>query len=168
MNIRWTKSINRKEIKMKKNARILTVVIFIIVLLIATESFAQKGMGRKGNGGWGMGTAYGKMYNPKTVENVGGEVIRVDKITPIKGMSYGVHMTLKTDKETISVHMGPGWFIENQEIKIVPKDKVEVKGSRITFEGKPAIIASEVKKNDKILKLRDENGFPSWSGSRRR
>ncbi len=153
---------------MKKNAGILAVVISILVLLIATESFAQRGMGWKGNGGWGMGTAYSKMYNPKTVETVSGEVIRVDKITPIKGMSYGVHMTVKTDKGTISVHMGPGWFIENQDIKILPKDKVEVKGSRITFEGKPAIIASEVKKGDEILKLRDENGFPSWSGWRRR
>ena len=86
---------------------------------------------------------------------------------PIKGMSYGVHMTVKTDKETISVHVGPGWFIENQDIKIVPKDKVEVTGSRITFEGKPAIIAAEVKKGEEILKLRDENGFPAWSGWRR-
>jgi hypothetical protein len=83
-------------------------------------------------------------------------------------MSYGVHLTVKTDKETISVHMGPGWFIEKQDIKIEPKDKVEVKGSRITFEGKPAIIAAEVKKGDELLKLRDENGFPSWIGWRRR
>ena len=159
---------NRKEIKMKKYVGTLIVVISILVLLIATDSFAQRGMGRKGGGGWGMGTAYGKMYDPKTVETVSGEVIRVDKITPIKGMSYGVHMTLKTDKETISVHMGPGWFIENQKIKIEPKDIVEVKGSRITFEGKSAIIAAEVKKGDEILKLRDENGIPVWSGWRRR
>ena len=55
----------------------------------------KEGMGWKGSGGWGMGTAYGKMYNPKTVETVSGEVISVDKITPIKGMSYGVHMTVK-------------------------------------------------------------------------
>ena len=153
---------------MKKNAGILTSAISILVLLFATESFAQRGMGWKGSGGWGMGAAYGKMYDPKTVETVSGEVISVDKITPVKGMSYGVHLTVKTDKETISVHMGPGWFIENQDIKIEPKDNVEVKGSRITFEGKPAIIAAEVKKGDEMLKLRDENGFPVWSGWRRR
>ena len=111
---------------------------------------------------------YGKMYNLSTVETISGEVVSVDKITPTKGMSYGIHMTVKTDKETISVHMGPGWFIENQDIKIEPKEKVEVKGSRITFEGKPALIAAEVKKGDEILKLRDENGFPVWSGWRRR
>lgn len=153
---------------MKKNASILTAVISILVLLFAAGSFAQKGMGWKGSGGWGMGTAYGKMYNPGTVETISGEVVSIDKITPAKGMSYGIHMTVKTDKETISVHMGPGWFIENQDIKVEPKDKVDVKGSRITFEGKPALVAAEVRKGDEILKLRDDNGFPAWSGWRRR
>jgi hypothetical protein len=52
-------------------------------------------------------------------------------------------------------------------VKIEPKDKVEVTGSRITFDGKPAIIAAEVKKGDEALKLRDDNGFPVWSGWRR-
>jgi uncharacterized secreted protein with C-terminal beta-propeller domain len=153
---------------MKKNVVILVAVISVIVLFFATESFAQRGMKWKGSGGWGMETPYGKMYNPKTVETISGEVVSVDKITPMSGMSYGVHMTIKTDKETISVHMGPGWYIENQDIKIEPKDKIEVKGSRITFQGKPAIIAAEVKKRDEILKLRNENGFPYWSGWRRR
>jgi predicted Abi (CAAX) family protease len=75
---------------------------------------------------------------------------------------------VKTEKETISVHLGPGWYIENQDVKIEPKDKVEIKGSRITFQGKPALIAAEVKKGDKTLELRNESGFPVWSGWRRR
>ena len=161
------KTIKRKKCNMKKIG-ILVTAISILSILLVTDSFAQRGMKWKGSGGWGMGTAYGKMYNLKTVETISGEVVSVDKITPAKGMSYGVHMTVKTDNETISVHIGPGWFIENQDIKIEPKDKVEIKGSRIIFEGKPAIIAAEVKKGDEILKLRDENGFPAWSGWRRR
>jgi len=164
----WVILTNRKETIMKKHVGTLTAVISVLVLLYATESFAQRGMGWKGSGGWGMGTAYGKIYNPKTVEIISGEVVKVDKIKPIKGMSYGVHVTVKTDRETLSVHVGPGWFIENQDIKIEPKDKVEVTGSRITFEGKPAIIAAEVKKGEETLKLRDENGFPVWSGWRKK
>jgi len=108
------------------------------------------------------------MYDPKTVETITGQVVKVDRITPLKAMSSGVHMTVKTDGEQISVHLGPGFYVENQDVKIAPKDKVEVKGSRVTFEGKPAIIAAEVKKGDETLKLRDENGFPMWSGWRRR
>lgn len=145
----------------------LIAVISMISILFAVESFAQRGM-KGGSGGWGMGTQYGRMYDPKTVETISGEVVGVDTVTPLKGMSYGVHLTVTTDKETISVHLGPGWYIENQDIKIKPKDRIEVRGSRVTFQGKPAIIAAEVKKGDEMLNLRDENGFPVWSGWRRR
>ena len=108
------------------------------------------------------------MYDPKTVETISGVVEKIEKITPMKGMSYGVHVLVKTEKETIDIHLGPGWYIENQDVKIMSGDKVEVTGSRITFQDKPAIIAAEVKKGDEILKLRDENGFPAWAGWRRR
>ena len=47
-------------------------------------------------------------------------------------------MLVKTDKETISVHLGPSWYLENQDIKLEPKDKVDVKGARTTFAGRPA------------------------------
>jgi len=108
------------------------------------------------------------MYDSKTVETVRGEVVSVDTITPAKGMSYGIHLTLKTGTETVSVHLGPAWYIENQDVKIEPKDAVEISGSRITFEGKPAILASVVKKGSEMLLLRDENGIPVWSGWRKR
>jgi hypothetical protein len=104
------------------------------------------------------------MFDTKTVETISGEVVSVDKITPMKGMYYGVHLVVRTEKEMISVHLGLGWYIENQDVKIEPKDKIEIKGSRVTFEGKPAIIAAEVKKGDERLKLRDEKGFPAWAG----
>jgi hypothetical protein len=137
----------------------------MLSLFVGTEALAQKGTG---GGGWGPGTPYGRMYNPQTVETLSGEVVSVDKITPMKGMTYGIHATLKTDKETIPVHLGPGWYIENQDVKIAPKDKIEVKGSRTSVEGKPAIIAAEVKKGDDVLVLRDASGFPVWSGWRRK
>ena len=152
---------------MRKMGTVIAVLA-ILSLFFALNSFAQMGPMWKGSGGWGMGMQYNKMYDPKTVETISGEVVSVDKITPMKEMSQGVHITLKTAKETISVHLGPDWYIENQDIKIEPKDKVEVKGSRITFEGKPALIAAEVKKGNEILKLRDEKGVPVWSGWRRR
>ncbi len=140
------------------------------IFVVAAESSAQRGPGMmwRGSGGWGPGTQYNRMYDPKAMETISGEVISVDRITPAKGMSGGVHMNVKTDKETISVHLGPSWYLENQDVKIEAKDKVEVKGSRISFGGKPAIIAAEVKKGDEVLKLRDDAGFPVWSGWRRR
>jgi hypothetical protein len=148
----------------------LVGLMALAIGLMSSDSFAQRGPGMmwRGSGGWGPGTQYNRMYDPKTVETISGEIIAVDRITPMKGMSGGVHMNVKTDKETISVQLGPSFYIENQDVKLQAKDKVEVKGSRITFDGKPAIIAAEVKKGDEVLKLRDDAGFPVWIGWRRR
>ena len=152
--------------KLKKEFAIKVIMISVFALLFTAESFSQNGMNGKGNGGWGMVTQYGKMYDPKTIETIAGVVVGVEKFTPAKGMSSGVHLMVKTDKETISVHLGPAWYIEKQAITIKLKDKIEVKGSRINFDGKPAIIAAEVKKENGVLILRDANGIPVWSGSK--
>ena len=101
------------------------------------------------------------MYDPKAVETVTGEVVKVDRITPMRGMSGGVHLVVKTDKGDVSVHLGPQWYLENQDVKIEPKDKVEIKGSRVTMQGQPVLIAAEVKKGDEVLKLRDDAGDPA-------
>jgi hypothetical protein len=153
-----------------KKIVVLVAAVTMGLFFAAVDSFAQRGPGMtwRGSGGWGPGTPYNKMYDPKTVETINGEVISVDRITPMKGMSGGVHMNVKTDKETISVQLGPSWYLENQDVKIAAKDKVEVKGARATFAGKPAIIAAEVKKGDEVLKLRDDSGYPVWAGWRRR
>lgn len=140
----------------------------LALMLAGSFASAQPGPSCRGGGGWGAGAPYGRMYNPKTAETVSGEVVAVESFTPMKPMCGGVHLQLKTGKETISVHLGPAWYIENQELTIAAHDKIEVKGSRVTFDGKPAIIAAEVKKGDDVLKLRDENGVPVWAGWRRR
>jgi len=140
----------------------------VAVALILTSSFAMAAWkGYRGSGGWGMGSQYQRMFNQSTVETLTGTIESVDKITPMKGMYYGIHVVLKTDKETITVHLGPGWYIERLDTKINKGDSVEVKGSRVTFAGKPAIIASEMKKGDSVLVLRDEAGIPMWAGWRR-
>ena len=145
----------------------ITALMTILVLILAPEVLAQGGPRWRGSGGWGPGSPYGRMYDPKTVETVTGDVIKVDRITPMRGMSAGVHVVVKTDKGDVSVHLGPQWYLENQDVKIEPSDKVEIKGSRVTVQGQPAFIAAEVKKGDGLLKLRDEAGIPMWSGWRR-
>ncbi|GER93804.1 DNA-binding protein [hot springs metagenome] len=146
--------------------RIIGLVVALSLILTTSMAFAAW-KGWRGSGGWGMGSQYNRMYNPATVETVSGTVESVDKITPMKGMMYGVHLVLKTDKETIPVHLGPSWYIERLDTKIEKGDKIEVKGSRVTFAGKPAIIAAEVKKGGSVLILRDSAGIPVWAGWRR-
>ncbi len=150
---------------MKRTTTALTATV--LTLLFLSISFAQGGMHWKGGGGWGMGSQYGRMYNPGTVETIRGQVERVDTFMPMKGMSQGVHLQVRTDSGPVSVHLGPAWYLENQDVKIQPKDSIEITGSRVTFDGKPAVIAKEIKKDGEVLALRDDNGYPLWSGWRK-
>ena len=144
---------------MKKIGTIITM-IGILSLLIAAAGWAQPGMGA---GGGGPRVHYGTMWEPNTVETLSGEVVAVDKYVPGRGgTSSGVRLSLKTEKETIPVVLGPASYVEEQRIKFEAKDKIEVKGSRMSIQGQPTIIAAEVKKGDQVLKLRNADGVPFW------
>ena len=144
---------------MKKISTIVTM-IGILSLLMAAAGWAQPGTGA---GGGGPRVHYGTMWEPKTVETLSGEIVAVDKYVPGRGgTSYGVRLSLKTEKETISVVLGPARFIEEQRIKFAANDKIEVKGSKMSIQGQPTIIAAEVKKGDQVLKLRNPDGVPFW------
>jgi hypothetical protein len=58
------------------------------------------------------------------------------------------------------VFLEPGWHIEEQRIKFTANDKIEVKGSKMSIQEKPTLIAAEVKKSDQVLKLRNADGVP--------
>ncbi len=143
--------------------KIKSKILILFALLFAFSTctvYSQKG--------WGPGSNYNKIYDVNTVETISGQVTSIDKIYPDKnmayGMAYGIHLTLNTSDGDISVHLGPGWFIENQDIQINVGDNVIVTGSKVTYEGSKVIIAKEVTKGDQVLKLRDDNGYPLWSG----
>lgn len=129
-----------------------------LVLLFAGNIYSQNG--------WGPGSSYNRMYDTKTVETISGSVMSIDQILPDKNMSVGIHLLLITVNGNVSIHLGPAWYIENQDIQIIKGDNVSVTGSKVTYNGDQIIIAKEVIKGDQLLKLRDENGYPLWSGWR--
>lgn len=126
---------------------------------------AGGGGAMRGGGGWTNGP-YARVYNPSTVETLAGEVVAVDRVPPMRGMSEGVHVVLKGDKGTTDVHLGPAWYLDHQDTQLAVGDRVEVRGSRVNVGGKPAVVAAEVKKGNETLRLRDAQGLPYWRGWR--
>ena len=143
-----------------KNFKIKTWVLFFLLLPFF-------GLAQRGSGGWGSNTNYNRLYNTATVIEIKGNIEKVEKIIPEKGMSTGIHLTMKTAKnELISVHLGPNWFLDNQDVHFIVGDAITVNGSKVSYENKPAIIAKTIEKGDYILELRDDKGFPKWNGWR--
>ena len=108
---------------------------------------------------------YKRIYNTSTVETITGEVQSVDFYSYKKSSGFGgVHITVKTEKETITVHVGPSWYLDDNNFSINVNDKIEVKGSRVLWNSSDVIIAANIKIGDKSLALRDDDGVPLWSG----
>jgi DNA/RNA endonuclease YhcR with UshA esterase domain len=101
-------------------------------------------------------------YDTSTVMTAKGTIQEVQQITGRGGWG-GTHLTLKTEAGTFDVHVGPTSFLKQEGFSFQKGDEVEVTGSKVASQKGEAIIAREVKKGDKTLKLRDEKGYPLWS-----
>jgi hypothetical protein len=163
-----------------KKTSLLILTLTMTLLLIASVSLAR-GRYRSCNyssnycmgGGGGRFCAQParmqsqRLYDPKTVESISGEIAGIEKIDG-RGRSGGMHVMVKTGSETIPVHLGPQWFLSQKDAQLAVNDKIEIKGSRIQYDGKPTIIAAEITSGGKTIKLRNADGVPDWAGQRKR
>jgi len=137
----------------------------LIVFLIAcnTQLFAQQtGQQQQKNQ-----QTYSRHFNVNTVETIDGVVKDIIyKSSERNPEMTGVHLEISTGNEEIPVHLGPAWYVSQQQHTFSKGDSITVTGSRITFNNSPAIIAAQVQKSDMVLQLRDENGMPNWRGWR--
>ena len=160
--LEW-KRISTKEQMMKHFT--MTIVVFCLILPLSLQ--AQIGIKFRGSGGWCVGDRYEQTFVNSNLETVNGQVMSVDTVTPFPQMSSGIKMVLKTDREDVTVHLGPAWFILYQGRSLsVNQKNVEVRGCRAVINGKPVIMASTVVSMGWVLKLRDDDGIPYWCGWR--
>jgi len=106
-----------------------------------------------------------------TVQEVHEEMMRTGGTGRMGAMGMGsmggLHLTVKTKKETVTVLAGPADFAKDKGFSFAKGDRVEVTGSRVTYNDAKAIIAREIKKGGKTLVLRNKSGVPKWSMGRR-
>jgi hypothetical protein len=106
-------------------------------------------------------------YDPNSETTIKGTVQEVQQQTRGRGWS-GTHLLLRTDSETIDVHVGPASYIAQEQFFFAKGDVVEVIGSRITSAGTGCLIARDITKEGRTLTLRNAQGIPNWSGGRMR
>lgn len=137
---------------MKRYAlRALSAVLSAALLLPAAAAHGQDGGGR------------GRLYDVDRVETLRGVVAGIE-VMPRSAPRGGVHLMLRTQDEEIEVHVGPLWYLDRVGFVITLGDELEVRGSRVLVQGRPAIIAAQVTIGDRTLPLRNEAGIPLWAG----
>lgn len=135
-------------------------------LLLATvlAAFSPISMFAQGAQGPAKGTP---IYDPKTETTVTG-VIQEVKAVPSSGRSTGTHLILKAGNEVTDIHVGPSWFLKQQNYAFAKGDQIEVIGSKVKYQGADVIVARQIKKGENTWRLRDETGIPLWSRGKNR
>jgi len=138
------------------------IFVLAVALVFTAGQLMAEGMRHKGKSDEMMM----HKYDPKTVETVEGEVISVETVRSncCSDMHGALHVSLKTDKENILVFGGSAWYL-GKNVKIGKGDRISVTGSRITEDGKPAIVAKEIKKGTTAVRVRSDDGKPMWRGA---
>ena len=138
-----------------------TVLLAAITLAYPTAVTAQAGRG---------GGGQGPRYDTSTEVTIRGTVQEVKEVadTSRGGSATGTHLTLKTEKETLDVHLGPTAFLADQKMSLSRGDELEITGSRVKVAAKDAVIAREIRKGAQTVTLRDDKGVPKWSRGRGR
>jgi hypothetical protein len=101
-------------------------------------------------------------YDLTSQQSMRGWVVETrDFQCPVSG-TMGSHITVKNETTIIEVHLAPATFMKQYEINIRKGDNVTVFGSRISFEGKTALIAKSVAIGRETFTFRDPAGKPLW------
>jgi uncharacterized Zn-binding protein involved in type VI secretion len=133
---------------------ISTVVLFLWLVAVSTIVFGEHNVSAATN------NAYA--YDETQQVTVEGNIVELrDFKCPVTG-TEGSHITVKGSGDPIEVHLAPVKFLKEYEIVLHQGDSVKVVGSKIAFEGKPALLAKTVTVGSETFTFRDPKGKPIW------
>lgn len=147
--------------KMAYQARNLSIVLFLSLLLAAVSGFCQPA----DMGGWGEDGRYNALYAASELDRLKCTIDKVIEVEPMKGMSPGIALLVRdADGERITVHVGPKWFL-GDSIGFKRGDEVKIRGAWAEIDGKEVFMAAKIKKGDFAeLKVRlTKDGKPFWT-----
>ncbi|MBN1931724.1 MAG: hypothetical protein JW786_08980 [Desulfobacterales bacterium] len=153
-------------IKAWKKFLMISIVIATAGLFISNEFVNSQE--KKDMGGWEKDSAYNKLYVATERDKFKAVVVGFKEIVPFPGMSPGIALLVRDpDEDIITVHLGPKWYIDSDEIGIRKGDNVTIRGVWVEGNEEEFFIASKVKRGDYFeFKVRlTKDGTPFWTMS---
>ncbi len=112
---------------------------------------------------WGAGGKYQKLYEKGSRAKVTGKVMSMSDLLPGESEAPGVQVKLDLGNgEEMNVHLGPRWFILQQDLDLTQGQPLVVEGIAISLDHHPAIVANEVSQGERKVILRELSGAPKW------
>ena len=136
----------------KKDWRVILLAVATLALIAGT-TYSQRRRGQ---------TNAMPRYDTATEVTLTGTITKVETHTGRMGWN-GTHLVVSFGAETLTVHVGPSNYLIQQGFSFAAGEQIEVTGSRIKLEGNDVLIAREIKRGEKVLRLRNSQGIPAWS-----
>lgn len=116
---------------------------------------------------WGPEGRYARQFDAKQVWTLKGTVQSVGTFQPdedIPGVTDGLRLRVATeDGSLVTVHAGPQFYAQQQDFFVRPGDEITITGADTKIGWRSLFLASEVRRGDQTLQLRDQTGRPQWS-----
>jgi hypothetical protein len=111
--------------------------------------------------GWGAGRG----FDPAALGRVEGQILEVTSApSPGWRRARGVHLTVETSGGPVAVHVGPQWYLQGKGVTFAAGEQVTISGSWVSLSRGPALVATEVRRGESVLRLRASDGTPAWGG----
>jgi len=139
-------------------------ILLLIVGMSAGMAMALPAPAPAAEGSW-WGSPVNPGFDRNTVIRATGTASQVDIAT--RG-GPGT-LSLQTSTESITVILGPSWFLSERHVDIQNGDPLVVEGAKMMDRrGHLHLVAASVtnRRTGAVLRLRDEAGRPLWTGGR--
>lgn len=102
-------------------------------------------------------------FDPAKVRTIEGTVIDIGKSRAGPAGADMLALRLRAaDGKIILVNLGPRDYISKQNFYVVNGDRITVTGSEVTAGERPVFLATEIRSDDQLLRLRNPSGHPLW------
>jgi hypothetical protein len=135
---------------------LLLAAVLTVLSAISALGQADQGPGKRS-----------PIYDPKTETTITGAIQEVKEV-PGPGRGTGTHLIVKAGDEVSDIHVGPTWYLKQQNYAFAKGDQIEVLGSKVKYQGADVIVARQIKKEGNTWTLRDTQGIPVWSRGKNR
>jgi hypothetical protein len=138
----------------------VTLLTLLGSFSLSVPSIAESPAIQQTSGAW---TKSGRNLNSNrsgAKEVVYGNVLSTEDLKPGPGNELGVQMTVNTEEGDLRILLGPRWYLPEHDLNLSHGEPVTIVGIRITWDGKPAIVADEIRQGSKKLVLHAPSNEP--------
>jgi hypothetical protein len=138
----------------RSNMTLSTAALLLTIALPMSEARAQADSAAAKN-------KAGMYDSTQLVSLTGVTVIRVDTVS--QGGTPTLSAVVAAGNDSLSAWLAPVSFLTKNAITLTAGDVIDIAGSRVTMAGTPSLIASQLKKGEVTLVLREKStGQPAW------